>query len=107
MSLVYGWGHKTPSGARAMRRLSHIPGDMTVPKASPASLSAPETCMIQGKLPSGQGYTTGLLPDESARNRGLHSYSLPLFSQGQPIALSIIRHTCLRLCTFQNTITPA
>ena len=47
MSPVHGWCHKTPSGARAMRRLSHIPGDMTVPKASPASLSAPETCTIQ------------------------------------------------------------
>ena len=93
MSPVHGWCHKTPSGARAMRRLSHIPGDMTVPKASPASLSSPETCTIQGKLPSGQGYTTGLLPDESAINRGLHSSPLPLFSQGQPIALSIIRQT--------------
>ena len=44
--------------------------------------------MIQGKLPSGQGYTTGLLPDESAINRGLHS-STPLSSWAQPTALSI------------------
>ena len=93
MSPVHGWCHKTPSGTRAMRRLSHIPGDMTVPKASPDILSALETCMIQGKLPSGQGYTTGLLPDESAINRGLHSSPLPLFSQRQPRALYIIRQT--------------
>lgn len=77
----------TPLGERAVRRLQMA---RTLPEDAPARLSAPETCMIQGKLPSGQGYTTGLLPDESALNRGLHPSTLTLFSWGRPRALSVI-----------------
>lgn len=50
-----------------------------------ASVSAPETCARQGKLPSCQGYTTGLLLDESALNSRLNVY-LSLGAIGDPLS---------------------
>lgn len=83
----------------------------TFPKDASARLSAPETCRIQGKLPSGQGYTTGLLPDESAIiNRGLHSFCFP------PVLVGTTKSTLnnhanpyiyLRPHAVPNTITPS